>query len=730
MKEWLSQTSKVHRGVDKYGMRKPRILGSLRPTQFLFGLPVLVVLTRLTLFAVYEPFIEGDTELLIKGHVSALRKCLQEGRLRGCPDSGVWPLFQNLAGLLLSYLGFSSSSILPALAYLSFLSFLGSVLLIFWTLKRKASLPLAGAGALIVVTSPLLWYSHSTYGEMAAAFLTLAFTAACLLRARAWIVVALFILAGSTKEIAFPFLLLIGLLCLLPDIITNPKSVRSYVYGLGLSAALTLMLSVAFNYFRFATISNPNYVTGLLIVSSLRIQTSFFFGIWFSPNGGLFFFWPSFVFLYFSVIAILVRGFLRMRSTGQSGKTRLARLIHYLPIITISVVLFLLTAGFARWFTPLGGAAWGPRYMLPWIPAVSLLLLYFYREEVTMLLRLILGRPLTLVLTGAALIVFSMPQFSILFGPFVLARIFSFPECPRIPIIQEGITYYYQCIQTQIWPSTIFFLELYRVALKPPALWFAISCSAVVAGGLLWVRKRLAQDEIGLKANCATGSSREATVSILRRAANTPARYYLIVIASYSLVFLAFFSPAIYHRNPTANGGGISWFKDDMRLWLGSGCNEPARNSAAINLPAPVKSSGVAIVSRLACSSQVPDGTEVALVRLIDADGKVQTRTLIAGRDSSEWAYDCGSVKPHMRHQRANIFSSYPAKMDSEACEGHSYATRFSWDGAKAIKRIEFNWIGEAPGSVIVEKLSLINDEAGTSYPIDPVLIDLQPGQR
>jgi len=83
-----------------------------------------------------------------------------------------------------------------------------------------------------------------------------------------------------------------------------------------------------------------------------------------------------------------------------------------------------------------------------------------------------------------------------------------------------------------------------------------------------------------------------------------------------------------------------------------------------------------------------------------------------------------------MRHQRANIFSSYPAKMDSEACEGHFYATRFSWDGAKAIKRIEFNWMGEAPGSVIVEKLSLINDEAGTSYPIDPVLIDFQPGQR
>ena len=475
-------------------MRKPGFRRSYGLSQIVFGLSLLAVLTRLTLMVVNEPFIEGDTELLVTRHLQAIRACLHEGRLAGCPDSGVWPLLQHLPSIFLSYLGFSSVTILHSLAYLSFLSFAGSLLLMFWTLKRLVTLPLAFTSVLIMFTSPLLWYSHSTYGEMAAAFLVLAFAAACLLRARAWLTIALFILAGTTKEVAFPFLFVIGLLCLLPDIVTRPIKVKGRLYGLVIGAAVTLIVTAAFNYFRFASFSNPSYLTDLFIVPSIRIQASFFLGIWFSPNGGLVFFWPSFILLYLSLLGILVVGFLRKRSTDRSDEFRRARLIHYLPIITISVILFSLTVGFSRWYTPLGGAAWGPRYMLPWIPAVLLLLLYFYRGEVETILRLVLSKPFGFVLACVTLIVLSIPQFSISFGPFVLARIFSFPECPRIPIIQEDFANYYPCIQTQIWPRIMVILELYRVALKLPAVWFTIPCSLVVVGGLQWIRKRLVEN--------------------------------------------------------------------------------------------------------------------------------------------------------------------------------------------------------------------------------------------
>ena len=168
---------------------------------------------------------------------------------------------------------------------------------------------------------------------------------------------------------------------------------------------------------------------------------------------------------------------------------------------------------------------------------------------------------------------------------------------------------------------------------------------------------------------------------------------------------------------------GVSWLNDDMQFWLGQGCNRPPRKSARVVAPVPTKSTAIAIVSRLACASQIPDGTEVARVSLTDAGGEVQTRSLVAGRDSSEWAYDCSSVKSSMRHQRARIFSSYPATMNDEPCQVHTYATTLPLDGVKEIKSIEFEWVGGA-GAIILEKLSLIDEASKTSHPIDPALID------
>jgi len=173
----------------------------------------------------------------------------------------------------------------------------------------------------------------------------------------------------------------------------------------------------------------------------------------------------------------------------------------------------------------------------------------------------------------------------------------------------------------------------------------------------------------------------------------------------------------------TTDSRGIMWRKDDMQFWLGQECNQPARKSATFTLPTPVKSDALAIVSRLACSSQIPDGTELARVRLVDAGGNLQTRSLVAGRDSSEWAYDCGSVTPSMRHQRAKIFSSYPASMYGQPCPCHLYVTTLALDGGKDIKSIELEWVGGS-GAIIFEKLSLIDQASRTSIPIDPAAID------
>lgn len=528
----------------------PQEFRSHKPFYLLCGFAALAVLVRLFIFVVYEPYYEGDTQLLVNGHINAIRRCLSEGLFPGCPDPGDFPLVQNIPSLILNYAGFSPDTILHALAYLSFVSFLGSVVLIFWVLKRKASLMAAAASVLVLITGPLLWYSHSTFGEMLSAFLILAFTVVSLWRPYKWIHVLLLAAAGSTKEVALPFLLLIGVICLAPEIVTDWRKVRKSVAWLAFGGILSLTLTLGFNYFRFRAFTNPSYVSEpLFIVPSLKLQLSFFLGMWLSPNGGLLFVWPSFTFLYFSILLVVV---LQRIRNGQLSKRE--SLIAYLPLSGISVLLVFLTLGFSRWYTPLGGFAWGPRYLLPWIPAVTLLLIYFYRSELAFVLSWSLIKPARFLLSSVVLILASIPQFAILFDSSVMARIFSYPECPRVPVIQEGVDYYYQCLQTQIWPKRFFIAQLYQVAITPPALWFVLLYAATVFW-ICYVIRRACRGATPLKAQPSSNRLPSTVVSSIRTAIGSDRYHALVVIISYSLLFLAFFLPVLLKDHLLAVGG-------------------------------------------------------------------------------------------------------------------------------------------------------------------------------
>jgi hypothetical protein len=544
--------------------RKLELPSPFKPAHTLYAVSLLAVLVRLALFVINEPYREGDTQILV-GSVKTIRACLGEGRLLGCSFDIPFPLLQYGPSIVLSYLGFSDASILHFLAYLSFFGFVASIALVFWTLKRKASRTVAAAGALLMLTGPLLWYSHSTYSEMLAAFLILAFTAASLFRVDNRFLIPLFFLAGMTKEVAFPFLLVIGGLCLLPEILTAPGKIKGRLYALLAGAALTVLVNVAFNYFRYGTYYDAGHLTELYLVPSFRLHLSFFLAMWFTPYGGLLFFWPSFVLLYFSLLVLL---FIRWKNKSHdelNGEPS-ARLIFYLPIIIISLVLILLTAGFSRWCTPLGGAAWGPRYILPWIPSVALLLLYFYAREVKVLLSLILSKTYGLAVTSIALVIVSLPQLMVLFGPFVLVKLFDLPQgCPRVPIIEEDVTYYYRCIEAQIWPGKLVLLESFPLALKPSAFAFTIFYCVILVGGCMWIRRRLVEgqphaevqgqsnveaiarahkakplDDIGWTA--ITGDSAATIVG----AAYGPMRHWLWALLFYALLFTIFFSSILF----------------------------------------------------------------------------------------------------------------------------------------------------------------------------------------
>lgn len=167
---------------------------------------------------------------------------------------------------------------------------------------------------------------------------------------------------------------------------------------------------------------------------------------------------------------------------------------------------------------------------------------------------------------------------------------------------------------------------------------------------------------------------------------------------------------------------GVSWQKDDMQLVLGANCVERSRDSVSFNFPTPINSAAIAIVARLACASQILEGAEVVQVRITDATGEVETQSFVAGRDASEWAYDCNQVKPYIKHQRAEVFSTSPIKLNDESCVAHSYVTRLKLNGAKNIKSIELKWVGGS-GSMLLDKISLIDERTNISRPLDPMTI-------
>jgi hypothetical protein len=93
----------------------------------------------------------------------------------------------------------------------------------------------------------------------------------------------------------------------------------------------------------------------------------------------------------------------------------------------------------------------------------------------------------------------------------------------------------------------------------------------------------------------------------------------------------------------------------------------------------------------------------------------------LAGRDTSEWAYDCSDVRPTMKQARAHVYRSYPVTRGDVRCSGHDYAARLSLPASIPVKRIEIQWTGGAAATLSLKKISLLDESAGNSLPVVPV---------
>jgi hypothetical protein len=174
------------------------------------------------------------------------------------------------------------------------------------------------------------------------------------------------------------------------------------------------------------------------------------------------------------------------------------------------------------------------------------------------------------------------------------------------------------------------------------------------------------------------------------------------------------------------DSGGVSWHEENMGLWLGRGCDHPQRDAVHFDLPAPRMATSLHLVTRLACAVPLKDGEEAARVLLTDVDGNTQSKSLLAGRDSSEWSYDCPNIRPQVQHGRAEIFSSFAASMYDEPCEGHFYSTKLMVDNARPIRSLEIRWMGRE-GAITIEKISLLDESTKSSEAVSPMSIEGSP---
>jgi Bacterial membrane protein YfhO len=159
----------------------------------------------------------------------------------------------------------------------------------------------------------------------------------------------------------------------------------------------------------------------------------------------------------------------------------------------------------------------------------------------------------------------------------------------------------------------------------------------------------------------------------------------------------------------TPDAHGVSWHSDNMDLWLGAGCDHEPKKSLKFKLLKTVSARGLGVVSRLACSVPMANGTEVARVVISDATGPVHTSVLVAGRDTSEWSYDCPSIKSQIKHNRSEVFSSFPSKMYEEPCEGHFYRTFIDFSGTRNVQQVEIEWIA-ASGAMTIDKVTVAGE--------------------
>jgi hypothetical protein len=413
---------------------------------------------------------DGDTVVLV-AHAEQIIQCLRSGIFHGCTIVH-FPLFQFIPALVLQLWSASDATIFAFFARLNCASFVATVLLTWWGLQKQTSVAVALIAVFVLLTSPLLPYTVGTFNEPTAAFITLAFAVLVVAGAHhGWMGVLCF-LAAITKETAAPFLFLIGILGLFRR--HPPPSQVRYMGALLIAIAGGIAVNSGFNYFRYNSLLNVQNLAREFRVDSLEQGAMNFVGMWLSPNGGTIPFWPSFALLCVGLLlaAVAARPQWEMEIGPWPGRL-------------LALLLLAMTAGLSSWYAPHGWIAWGPRLLLPWLPAIIYLTCYFYPVTIEQGTARLTANRWRLWITATVFAAFALPSVVQLLDPRVLSALFQPDDAfPRLIPIQENRVGYFAHVNYLMWSKRSMLIDAYHWVFHPlfrDKLLLYVACISVLA---------------------------------------------------------------------------------------------------------------------------------------------------------------------------------------------------------------------------------------------------------
>ncbi|MDQ1457916.1 MAG: hypothetical protein QOH28_3536 [Actinomycetota bacterium] len=439
------------------------------------------------------PSVHGDSANVARGAAGAL-ECLRHGRFTHCDgfvvhhpagDSIVavspFPMLQYVPAAALQAFGVSTESTLRVFVILNLVSLIAIAALAGYTLRRLARplwVPVVGVSLL---ASPLLWYARVPFGEELAAAVILAAIAAVLLDARLLIVGALVATACITKETNPPFVFALGTICVLAR--TNAKDPlrRQRLIAITVGTIVGVALNAGFNVFRYGTPRNIDYVRASLYVPNPNVFARLFLAQWFSPNGGLAWFWP----LAPGIVLAIAAASLRRR--GPTNRPRAAA-----P--AVAVLLIAQIALLATWWAPFGWYAWGPRLVIPLLPALLVVACVVATADATRIAARFLSSR-WLLLAAAAVIVIGLPQAVVLRHGLAVSQFFARSQCPRTGSVIVAPSAYYKCLEWTAWSKRPWILQLGMHGLSSTQGWLVAIAFGGATASLLYLARCAARRE-------------------------------------------------------------------------------------------------------------------------------------------------------------------------------------------------------------------------------------------